>query len=762
MVPFAVVQFRSRGFIDLPCPVGQLALMQDDLHGSRIADRGTEERYAVVIIIKGSEPEEQRVVLRLVTAEQCRLQIDRFAVGSQRDALRRGPTDALRIERGTGSKIAHFRPFALAHRIIIEQSVLVSGEAAQMGIGNLGSGERLGPYTELHHVTVIEMRAVPSGTDDEGRHLILEQPGGIVILFVRDIHRTGVEAHRLVIKTDHHNNAREVRRGQFAHRFGELGLAHLAVIHRCQFEAVVGGETESDVRHVVTMRQKHHLAVFLRRFDEHIDGEIGDRQFTFGFRISEMTCLAVEIGRSGLRDTRRVGHAEDLEVIVLIEPVAGYRLRETEGYIVLQRKDTVGRVRLAEQDRRTGIFDTADDRRFLGHKARSVAAEGNGTQVVVEFFRITLAVEAERRDTSVLDHGFVTRCSVVEAVIREEGTLGYPGIVVLRGELVLEFDMVEVLMVDIESVDGNGQVVAERVTRREGVHHPFVTRISDVYRRGLRQIMHGELERTIYLLTCIEAELELHIVVVIGLSAIDLHGLDNGFAGHEIERIACCDRHAVDEYFRAIGIAAREREMHVFAGLESTLHIRIVHQREAEDSGFVGCYIGLLVGIDCHLRFGCIKRTIADNGGTGIVELGTLFALVRTVGTTAFGEEDITAVAQGIILHFGLLTGYCRTFVEDAVQIGAEDGNGDVSVRVRREGKAHFAADYCFGGAILIVGIGQYRFKDNLPFGCRGFSFQLLWLPKSLIDHIIAKQILHVIGEVFVNDFAYRFTDSLT
>ena len=322
--------------------------------------------------------------------------------------------------------------------------------------------------------------------------------------------------------------------------------------------------------------------------------------------------------------------------------------------------------------------------------------------------------------------------------------------------------MVEVLMVDIESVDGNGQVVAERVTRRERIHHPFVSWISDLDGRGLRQVMYGELERTIYLLTCIEAELELHIVVVIGLSAIDLHGLDNGLSGHEIERIACCDRHSVDEHFRAISIASREREMHVFAGLERSLHVRIVHQREAEDSRFVGCYIGLLVGIDCHLRFGCIKRTIADNGGTGIVELGTLFALVRTVGTTAFGVEDITAVAQGIILHFGLLTGYCRTFVEDAVQIGAEDGNGDVSVRVRREGKAHFAADYCFGGAILVVGIGQHRFKDNLPFCGRGFSFQLLWLPKSLIDHIIAKQILHVIGEVFVNDFAYRFTDSLT
>ena len=269
--------------------------------------------------------------------------------------------------------------------------------------------------------------------------------------------------------------------------------------------------------------------------------------------------------------------------------------------------------------------------------------------------------------------------------------------------------MVEVLMVDIKAVDSDRQVVAERVTRRERIHHPFVTRISDVYRRGLRQIMHGELERTVYLFTCIEAELELHIVVVIGLSAIDLHGLDNGLSGHEIERIACCDRHAVDEYFRAIGIAAREREMHVFAGLESTLHIRIVHQREAEDSGFVGCYIGLLVGIDCHLRFGCIKRTIADNGGTGIVELGTLFALVRTVGTTAFGVEDITAVAQGIILHFGLLTGYCRTFVEDAVQIGAEDGNGDVSVRVRREGKAHFAADYCLVRTELVVSIREDR-----------------------------------------------------
>ena len=55
-----------------------------------------------------------------------------------------------------------------------------------------------------------------------------------------------------------------------------------------------------------------------------------------------MPGLSVEIERGGLRDTGGVGHAQYLEVVVLVQPVAGYGFGKAQGYIVLQCEDAVG------------------------------------------------------------------------------------------------------------------------------------------------------------------------------------------------------------------------------------------------------------------------------------------------------------------------------------------------------------------------------------------------------------------------------------
>ena len=169
-------------------------------------------------------------------------------------------------------------------------------------------------------------------------------------------------------------------------------------------------------------------------------------------------------------------------MVVLIKPVAGYGFTEAERDIVLQSEYPVGGLRFAEEHRRTRVFDTANHRRGLGHESGSVAAEADGAQVVVEFLRVAVTVETEGGDAAVLNLGFVARGLLIEAVVGVERALVYPRIVVLGGQFVLELDVVEVLVIKVESVDGHRQVIAYRVLGGERVHHPFVARESDRHR----------------------------------------------------------------------------------------------------------------------------------------------------------------------------------------------------------------------------------------------------------------------------------------
>ncbi len=89
-----------------------------------------------------------------------------------------------------------------------------------------------------------------------------------------------------------------------------------------QFETVVRRKAEGEGVFLITMGKENHLAVFFRGFNEHVDSEVSDSQLTRSLAGRVVVGLAVEIERGGLRDTGGIGHAEYLEVIILIEPVA--------------------------------------------------------------------------------------------------------------------------------------------------------------------------------------------------------------------------------------------------------------------------------------------------------------------------------------------------------------------------------------------------------------------------------------------------------
>ena len=444
----------------------------------------------------------------------------------------------------------------LVHRIIVHQPVFVAREATHVGVGDICRRKGFRPYTHLHHVAVERLLALQPATEHQRCRLVLQEPTSVVI--IGDILRSGIELNGALVKIIDHDDACEVRGGQRLHRFGEE-LTGLAIRIRKQLEPIIRREDEGNRVLIVTVGKEGHLPMGLSGFDEHIDGQVGDGQFTQGLAGRVVSVVAVEIERGGLRDTGSIGDAKNLEVIILVEPVTGYRFAEPQFDIVLQRQDAVGWQCLTEQHRRTGVLDTADDGRSLGDKARTVAAERYGTQVVVEFLRVTLAIEAERRDSSVLYLRFVTRSEGVETVVGEERAGIDPRIVVLRGELVLELNMVEVLMMDIKAINGNRQIIADRIPRREGIHHPFIPRIGNADGRRLRHEMNGELRERTDRRTGSGSQFDRQILIVVHDAALHLHGLDDRYArfAEEGERRSRGKRLAVHEDDGSVGVRLR-------------------------------------------------------------------------------------------------------------------------------------------------------------------------------------------------------------
>ena len=119
-------------------------------------------------------------------------------------------------------------------------------------------------------------------------------------------------------------------------------------------------------------------------------------------------------------DAGLVGHTKQAEVVVFVEVVAGDRFAETQLEMIAHRQDAVHRFGIAEEHRHAGVLDAADDGRCLVYIARAVTAERYGTQVIFLLHRVALAIEAEGHDTSVLYHRFVTRCLLIEAILRKE------------------------------------------------------------------------------------------------------------------------------------------------------------------------------------------------------------------------------------------------------------------------------------------------------------------------------------------------------
>ena len=162
--------------------------------------------------------------------------------------------------------------------------------------------------------------------------------------------------------------------------------------------------------------------------------------------------------------------------------------REVEDDVITCCQQTALRFGRAEQLRTACILHTADNLRRCGEEVIAVSAEEHGAQVVSLLHHNAFTVEVGGDVAILRNHLTLTaglrhqgRVSIERAEVR-------PVLFTTLRLLILELDVVEVVLVLVEAVDGDGDKPAALVVLAGiGVHHPLVARCRDVHRSSLTQ-----------------------------------------------------------------------------------------------------------------------------------------------------------------------------------------------------------------------------------------------------------------------------------
>ena len=342
------------------------------------------------------------------------------------------------------------------HAVVSEQVAFVTGEVLHIGCRYLFRREGFEPNACLEHVgctVYTESERTGSIHYEVSRQLL------IVVRRERYRLRTDIEAYGLMLVViDGYDTAEYTGRQCAGSGSKETALLAAAEQHHQPAVGAVGERYGI----VFGCRQglEERTAFGFGRTNQYIEceGRVGERTADCRTCVRRLSFVEMQARTGGY--TRGVGHTHDLEIVILVQVVAGYGFVEAQFEVRAYAEDGIGRLRCTKDARGTGIFRAADDRRSLGDEARTVAAEGYGTQVVLLLYRVALAVEAEGHNTAVLNHRLIAGGLLVERFIGIERTLVDPHILRLGGEFVLELDMVEVLMVDIKAADLYRQEIA--------------------------------------------------------------------------------------------------------------------------------------------------------------------------------------------------------------------------------------------------------------------------------------------------------------
>ena len=353
---------------------------------------GGEECGGIGRLLVGLEPEHKREVLFGRTSKDVLLQLHTaYAVGQmKRHVVGQRPRSALQRESSTVGKVGTGGADAIVHAVVSHQFRLETGEVLLIGKREFVYLLRIRPNTSLKHIAVERLGAVERVTEQERSAIAVVRHGGLV--GASDFGGAGIETNdaRGVVG---HGAACEIEQRlellRLDHRIAYLRL-QAGVCRQRETKALLGG----------TQRENGHRLALLGGTNHSLDGESTVVEIAVDKRLCHAVLLARESQRSGLRDIQIVGAADDLEIGVLVQIVAGDRLAETNGERLLDGQNSIRRGRNTEYLRTTGVLGALQHGRRIGDKTIAVASVGDGTQFVLLLHRVAVAIEANPVDAT--------------------------------------------------------------------------------------------------------------------------------------------------------------------------------------------------------------------------------------------------------------------------------------------------------------------------------------------------------------------------
>ena len=382
--------------------------------------------------------------------------------------------------------VGHHVARALVHRVVVYQILLVARQSA-VAVGSADESAVHGavPQAGLHHAALVVLALAAIllvGTTEDERTRAGVHRGELV---ATNIQTAIVEGQHAIGLIQYHSHLVEAVLAD-----GSVALEGLVVNHGLQLE--VAGKPQLQFLSVGAVREKRHFATGLRRLHHHVDGQVLIAEVALGLALNAGR-RTIELHAYHLRQVIVVNLALHLEVGDGAQVIVLDILREVEYHVVASRQQAALWFGRAEQLWASGILDTADNLRRCGEEVVAVAAEYHGSQVILFLNHPSLAVELGCNVT-VLRHQltYTVGTGHQRRVGIERAEVG-PRVVATLRLLVLELNVVEVMLVAVEAVDGDRYVPATlRILLGVGVQYPLVARCCDGHRSGLAQEVHVE------------------------------------------------------------------------------------------------------------------------------------------------------------------------------------------------------------------------------------------------------------------------------
>ena len=275
------------------------------------------------------------------------------------------PTGLGAIEGRSVGTVSQLISASFVHTVVRHQVAFVTRQVLHVGSGYLFLRQGLCPNACFHNIAVkLTTELQRCGT---AKHKIFRQ-GIKAVCCKRLLLRSDIKFHFLLVVVIHRYHTAEDTVRQHV----PLGEEHID-IHFIDQEERQASFTASHLYRIVAIRHRceeqrpHRLSIM--RANEHIDrkGLVCQRtlHLRHGFAIYRIREMQTRTGR----DTRGIGHADDLEVIVHIQVVSRDRFVEAQFEVVAYTEDSIRRLSCSEHTRCTGVFRSADDGRALGDKA---------------------------------------------------------------------------------------------------------------------------------------------------------------------------------------------------------------------------------------------------------------------------------------------------------------------------------------------------------------------------------------------------------